>query len=247
MFMERFHIFREKLLNKLRLTRFLAETWQWGNLARALPGYTHKQRTIFPMRPSDPPRPLPPSPIPPVFTLQPFSGAISKDNGAHKSSGGQWSPWNWCAFISKQWRCLMRRPHDVITSVADRARAGVFWPQDGHRANENSGQLNQSAVSNEVAGPWCKQPPDTLHHALRTERNRQLLLRKSKASLSPYSWVMPHCLSVGIAPQFPVQTIRAINNSGTIKSEIGWKKKNMRPKRNISATLPLSHRGAWCQ
>lgn len=44
----------------------------------------------------------------------------------------------------------MRGPHDVITSVADRARAGVFWPRDGHRANENSGQLNQSAVSNEV-------------------------------------------------------------------------------------------------
>lgn len=119
----------------------------------------------------------------------------------------------------------MRGPHDVITSVADRARAGVFWPRDGHRANENSGQLNQSAVSNEVAGPWCKQPPDTLHHALRAERNRQLLLRKSKTCLSPYSWVMPHCLSVGIAPQFPVQTIRAINNSGTIKTEIGWKKK----------------------
>lgn len=42
------------------------------------------------------------------FSPQPFSRAIPEDNGTHKSSAGQWSLWNWCAFISKQWRCLMR-------------------------------------------------------------------------------------------------------------------------------------------
>lgn len=33
-----------------------------------------------------------------------FRGIIAN----YKSSAGQWSPWNWCAFTSKQWRCLMR-------------------------------------------------------------------------------------------------------------------------------------------
>lgn len=125
----------------------------------------------------------PPSPIP-VFTLQPFSGAISRDNSTHKSSAGQWSPWNWCAFISKQWRRLMRGAHDVITLAGDRAGRCILAPRMGNGPMKSPGKDNL-IIRRIATRLWCKQPADTLNHIPPHWANWQPLLWKPKPPYLP--------------------------------------------------------------